>query len=316
MNILILSSGRRVELVNLFSKTLTEMKVNGKIICADSSNLAPALYYSDKAILIPNIFDKNYIDTIIKVCNDEKIAIVIPTIDTELLILSQNREKIELHTKAKVLISNIEDVKICRDKIVFGTYLKNHGFNTPYIYSSEEIANNSVVFPAFIKPKSGSSSIGAFSINNKEQLSAYINIIPDFMIQEYISGDEYTVDAFLDFSSKVITVVPRLRLSTRSGEISKGKIVKDKHIISEVKRLLNTFNFIGHVTIQLKLDKGTISFIEINPRFGGGAPMSIEAGANSCSNIVKILNNEELEYNENYTDGLIFLRYDQSIFIK
>jgi carbamoyl-phosphate synthase large subunit len=62
----------------------------------------------------------------------------------------------------------------------------------------------------------------------------------------------------------------------------------------------------------MKTKKG-IEYIEINPRFGGGAPMSIQSGADSCENSYRLLMGERLEYNENYRDNIIFLRFDYSI---
>ena len=61
--------------------------------------------------------------------------------------------------------------------------------------------------------------------------------------------------------------------------------------------------------------KEGIKYIEINPRFGGGAPMSIKAGANSCVNLYKLLNNEQLNYNENYRDNISFFRFDDAIMV-
>src|SRR5690606_37824323 len=123
------------------------------------------------------------------------------------------------------------------------------------------------------------------------------------------------IDIFLDFNSNPITIVPRLRLATRSGEISKGLIVKNRQIIDTIKYLLDKFKFIGHITIQLKIAK-EIKIIEINPRFGGGAPMSIAAGADSCENLYRLLMGEQLSYNEDYEDDVYFLRYDSSIKVK
>mgnify|MGYP003310279869 CR=1 FL=1 len=107
--------------------------------------------------------------------------------------------------------------------------------------------------------------------------------------------------------------VPRQRIATRSGEIIKGRIVKDREIIENVKRLLEVLKPIGQITIQcMKTDDG-IKYIEINPRFGGGAPMSITAGANSCENLYRLLMGQQLEYNEEYKENLLFLRFDSSI---
>ena len=180
------------------------------------------------------------------------------------------------------------------------------------MYTSEELKGD-IEFPLFIKPKSGSSSINAFKVNNKKELSIYMDIIQDPIVQEFIEGEEYTVDVFLDFEGNVITIVPRLRIATRGGEISKGKIIKDREIINDIKRLMKVLKPIGHITVQLMKTQRGIEYIEINPRFGGGAPMSIQSGADSCENLYRLMMGEKLEYNENYRENIMFLRFDKSI---
>ena len=136
------------------------------------------------------------------------------------------------------------------------------------------------------------------------------------IIQERIEGNEYTVDVCMDFEGNVISIVPRIRIATRSGEISKGKIDKNNHVIEDVKRLMQTLKPIGHITVQCFLTKdNVIKYIEINPRFGGGAPMSFYAGANSPEFLLRMLNGEELSYYEGFQDGLVFSRFDDSILI-
>lgn len=119
----------------------------------------------------------------------------------------------------------------------------------------------------------------------------------------------------MDFAGEVITVVPRIRLSVRGGEIAKGKIVRNRYIIDDAIRMMELLKPIGHVTIQcIKLEnKSEIRYIEINPRFGGGAPMSIKSGADSCESLYRLLRGERLSYNEDYRDNLTFLRFDGSI---
>ncbi|NLM44842.1 MAG: ATP-grasp domain-containing protein [Clostridiales bacterium] len=311
-NVLILSAGRRVELVQSFQRAAKKLNIRSNIVAGDCSNTAPALYFADKYYILPRISSPVYIDSIIDVCNKENIALIIPTIDTDLLLLSDKKRYIESKTKATVLISSNEVVRICRDKINTQKFLEDNNFKVPKMYTSEELKGD-IEFPLFIKPKSGSSSINAFKVNNKQELSIYMRIIQEPIVQEFIEGEEYTVDVFLDFESNVITIVPRLRIATRSGEISKGKIIKDREIINDVKRLMDVLKPIGHITVQLMKTKRGIEYIEINPRFGGGAPMSIQSGADSCENLYRLLMGEKLEYNENYRDNIIFLRFDNSI---
>jgi len=312
-NILILSAGRRVELVQSFQKAAKRLNLKSNVVAGDCSETAPAIYFADRKAILPRINEDNYIDEIINVCKREDIRIVIPTIDTDLLILSEERERIESESGAVVLISSNEVVTICRDKINTQKFLEENGFKIPKMYSEEELDSGELEFPLFIKPKSGSSSINTFKVNNIEELATYRSLIKEPIVQDFMEGKEFTVDVFLDFDGNLITVVPRLRIATRSGEISKGKIIKDREIIEDIKRLVEVLKPIGHITVQLmKTNKG-IEYIEINPRFGGGAPMSIQSGADSCENLYRLLMGENLEYNENYRHNIMFFRFDNSI---
>jgi len=312
-NILILSAGRRVELVQSFQKAAKTLNIKSNVVAGDCSETAPAIYFADRKAILPRINEDNYIDEIINVCKREDIKLVIPTIDTDLLLLSEERDRIESESGAVVLISSTEVISICRDKIITQKFLEENGFKIPKMYSEEELDSGELEFPLFIKPKSGSSSINTFKVNNIEELATYRSLIKEPIVQDFMEGKEFTVDVFLDFDGNLITVVPRLRMATRSGEISKGRIIKDREIIEDIKRLVEVLKPIGHITVQLmKTNKG-IEYIEINPRFGGGAPMSIQSGADSCENLYRLLMGENLEYNENYRDNIMFFRFDNSI---
>jgi carbamoyl-phosphate synthase large subunit len=312
-NILILSAGRRVELVNRFKSAIENLELKGKIIAGDCSDLAPALYFADEKIILPRVDSGKYINAIIDVCKEFSVDLVVPTIDTELLLLSEYKKEIELKGKCKLLISSNKVIEICRDKILTQKYLEDKGFGIPKMFSYEDIVDED--FPLFIKPKSGSSSIDAYKLESMSDLNNYIKMVNDPIIQEFAEGEEYTVDVFVDFDGNIITIVPRLRIATRSGEIAKGRIVKDPLIINDVKILINELKPIGHITVQLMKTSDGIKYIEINPRFGGGAPMSIDSGANSCENLLKLMCGKRLSYNENYRDNVTFLRFDSSICI-
>lgn len=313
INILVLSAGKRVELINCFKKASKNLKIESKIIAVDISELAPALYFADKSYIIPRIGKEGYIEEIIRICNAENIKLIVPTIDTELLILSENKEKIEKETKAKILVSSKEVISICRDKRNTQKFFEENKFGVPRLITDNDIKENKIKFPLFMKPINGSSSINTFKINNIKELLFFKEYIKDPMIQEMVVGEEYTVDAFLDFNANIITIVPRKRIAIRGGEILKGKIEKDRTIIKDVKKVLEVLKPIGQITIQLIKTNEGIRYIEINPRFGGGAPMSISVGADSCENLYRLLMGETLEYNENYEDNVTILRFDNSI---
>lgn len=313
-NILILSVGRRVELVSCFRGAAKKLNIKSIIVGCDCQETAPALYFSDKIYIMPKISDPLYVDSIIDACNQNDISLIVPTIDTDLLLLSRKREEIENRTTAKLLISDEHVIEVCSNKTKTQTFLEANDFKVAHMYTEEELTRPmELAYPLFIKPQDGSSSINAFKVNSAEELHIYKKLVKKPLVQAFVEGEEFTVDAFMDFNSNIITIVPRLRMATRSGEISKGRIIKDREIINEVKRLLTVLKPIGHITVQCIKSKRSVKFIEINPRFSGGAPMSIASGADSCENLYKLLIGEKLAYNEQYTENLMFLRFDNSI---
>lgn len=315
INVLILSAGRRVELIERFRRAKEQLNIDGTIVAVDISASAPAVHFADTYYLIPRIDAPDYIDAVIDVCRRERISLIVPTIDTELLKLSDYREQIESLTGAKLLLSRPEVIRICRDKNNTQAFFTRNGFGVPHQLTQREIAQGDYSFPLFIKPKDGSSSINAFKVENEEQLEFFLRYVKEPMVQEFMVGTEYSVDVFCDFDSRPITIVPRVRVAVRGGEIAKGIVQKDRDIINDVTRLLDVLKPIGPITVQcMKTDRG-VQYIEINPRFGGGAPMSIDAGADSCANLYRLLSGEQLCYNEDYADGRMFVRFDSSIML-
>lgn len=314
MKILFTSVGRRVELIQAFKNAAKNLKVNLEIYGADITDSAPALYFCDHTVIVPKIKDGNYIPTLIKICKEEKIDALIPTIDTDLLLLSQHKNDFG---NTIVVISDEDKVAICRDKRYTADYFNSLGLNSPH--PVDDYKNYKEGFPAFIKPKDGSSSIFAYKVENKEELIAYAHQVPDYIIQPFISGTEYTVDIFCDFEGDPIYITPRIRLAVRSGEVLKTEIRQDDSIINEMKELVKDYKPCGQITVQLIKDSETNKnyYIEINPRFGGGAPLSIKAGADSAESMLRLLNGEKLCYQDKKAeDGAIFSRFDQSVRVK
>lgn len=315
INTLFLSAGRRVELVKSFKTAMKEIGITGSIIAVDLQKDAPALFFADERLSIRPIKEDGYIDDIIDICNRKDINLIIPTIDTELEILSKNKNYIEKNTNAKIMVSDERVINIIRNKFKTYEFLKSNGFNTPKVITEEDLIDKNYKFPLFIKPLNGSSSISNFKINNEHELNFFKQYVPNPIIQEFAEGEEYCVDIFTDFDSNPITIVPKLRTASRTGEISKGKIIKDKNIIELMKRLVDILKPIGEINVDCMVSNQGISIIEINGRFAGGAPMSFKAGANSPLNLYKLIMGEKLEYNEDYKDEFTVLRFDESVSI-
>ena len=240
MKILFTSVGRRVELIQAFRSAAKRLAVDITIIGADLVTDAPALYFCDEHLQVVRISDPLYIPNLVEYCAENKIDCLIPTIDTDLNLLAINKHKFEA-VGTKVLISAVDKVKLCRDKNYTADYFISLGLKSPRPVNSvekfeEAMMQGQVSFPAFIKPKDGSSSIDAYKVNNLEDLNVYAQKIGDYIIQPFISGREYTVDIFGDYEGNPVFITPRERLAVRSGEVLKTRITQDHKMIEEMKR--------------------------------------------------------------------------------
>jgi carbamoyl-phosphate synthase large subunit len=311
-NILVLSSGRRVELIQLLKKSLNKIGLNGIVVGADASLLSPALYFADKHVVIPKVSDETYTSKLVELIKRYNISLVVPTIDTELMLLSSNKKVIEQQTKAVVMISDEGVIRLFSDKKDSITALKNLGFNVPKSFQ----LNDSIHFPVFIKPRYGSSSIGALKVSSEIQLKGMIELYGEMIIQENLIGKEFTIDCVVSKKGIPTLIVPRERISTRSGEVLQGRVVKYPLLIGIAKKVLAQFSFYGPITIQGILVDDVFYVIEVNPRLGGGVPMSVLAGASILEDLILDATGQEVDYHEDYRDGAVFLRYDQSIEVK
>ena len=313
IRILFTGTGRRVELLQAFKNAALCLNVKMKIYGADMAGATPALAYCDYTRKICAMKDEDYIPQLLEICSRDEIDLVIPTIDTDLLVLSRNTDKFK-EIGTRVLISSPEMIALCRDKNYTSDFFESCSLKAPKPVNDYRMYKGE--YPCFIKPKDGSSSIDAYKVNTESELAMYADKIGDYIIQPFIEGKEYTVDIFCDFDGNPIYITPRERIAVRSGEVLKTRIELDKTIIEESRRVIQRFKPCGPMTVQLirQNTTGDDYYIEINPRFGGGAPLSIKAGADSATAILKLLQGEKLEYNEAAArDGEVYSRFDQSI---
>ena len=313
--ILFTGVGRRVELMQAFRQAANDLNLAVKLYGADMDETAPALVFCDYQRNVCSMRDKEYITQLLNICQADQIDLLIPTIDTDLQVLSQNEERFAA-IGTKVLVSKPDKISVCRDKNQTGAFLESCGLKEPETVN--DYRSYLGMYPCFIKPKDGSSSINAFKVKDESELKVYAEKIKDYIVQPFIEGQEYTVDIFCDYEGNPIYITPRIRLSVRSGEVLKTKIAMDERIIRECEQLISKFKPCGPLTVQLIRQNvtGEDYYIEINPRFGGGAPLSMKAGARSAEAVLKILSGQTAGYMDEIDDGAVYSRFDQSVRIK
>lgn len=315
-NILITSAGKRVALTRYFKETLNRFYPDAKVFTTDMNpEMAPAGYVSDGCFKVPRVIDDSYPDLLLEICDKHSIGMVIATIDTELLILADLKE-VFANSGVNVIVSDRSFVELCRDKRNTGSFFESHSIRVP-----REVDKYHPTFPLFAKPYDGSLSTNLHYIKTAADLTPEILNDPKLLFMEYVDKSvykEFTVDMYYGKDNRVKCIVPRERIEIRAGEINKGRAVKNEIMCFLKDKLGYIEGCVGCICVQLffnPVDHDIVG-IEINPRFGGGYPLTYMAGGNFPELLIKeYFLNENVEYSDKWTDGMLMLRYDDAIYV-
>ncbi len=277
--------------------------------------LAPAMHHVDKRHILPRLSDPSYIAKLLNVARRNRIDMIIPTIDFELDLLSQSRETFA-QFGCRVVVSSPAVIDICSDKVLTFNALKKNKIDTPATWTFDEIMQRKRHrFPYHMKPRAGSAGKGNYRIEIADELRVLGRRVENPILQEFVDGVEHTMDVYTGFDGVPRCAVPRKRLEVRTGEVSKAIVVKDRRVMDvglAVARALG--ECCGVVTVQCMITKrGRIRVIEMNPRFGGGVPLAIHAGADFPRWLMAEHLGRRVKIGESFRDGLTMLRYDQSV---
>lgn len=319
MNILILSAGTRNKVVQYFKK---ELVGKGKVIATDCSNLAPAIYEADKYYIVPRITANNYIDIILDICKKEEIDTLISLIDPELSLIAKNVERFK-GIGVKPIISDYNKVEMCFDKYEMYKFLINNNFKTPKSYIDkekflEDLEKGEITFPVFVKPVRGSASININKINNKEELDVIWKQSDNLIIQEFMNGQEYGSDVYIDMlSNEPVAIFTKKKIKMRAGETDKSVSVKDETLFNLIKDFVKKAGFKGIIDIDIFEIDGEYYISEVNPRFGGGYPHAYECNVNVPKMIINNINGIENEKQiGNYEENIYMMKYNEVKIIK
>lgn len=130
MNILFTGVGRRIELLQAFRNAALVLCKKIKIYGADMALTAPALAYCNFIRKTVAMKDAGYIENLLQICADDQIDLLIPAIDTDLLVLSENKEQFEA-IGTRVMVSAPEKIRICRDKNNTSQFFIDCGLHAP-----------------------------------------------------------------------------------------------------------------------------------------------------------------------------------------
>lgn len=316
-NILFCSVGRRAKLLMNFRESMNGC---GKIVATDLSPVAPALFFADETHLVPRIDDPKYFDNILEICEKSDIKAITTVIDPEIEILAKHRE--ELVAKGVLpLCPAAWTAHLCFDKYEMFKYLHSKGVRTVLTYNSleglkEGLDKGEVSFPVFMKPVTGSGSVGIGKVNSWEEAEAKFNDGKfTYIIQELMTGGDCDADVYVDcISHKAVAAFSKKKIESRIGGASKTISFKDPKLFEFIGEVCSVLELNGPCDMDFFIKDGEYYLSEINPRFGGAYLHAYGAGVDF---IRLILNNIHGIENESiigqYDEDVIMLMYDDVV---
>ena len=289
-----------------------------KILATDISYEAAGLYRAHKFSLVPKPTSKEYLKSVVDLCNRNKIQVLFIGSDVELPVLCKNKEYIENKTGTVIITSQLHIVEMCRDKYKTNEFLKENNLNSIPTCMHNELDDflKDHKFPLVVKPREGFGSKLFQIVNSIEELEFAIKAITQIgwkpMIQKYLHGDsnEYTTGLTLGRDKNQIMSNITLKKILKHGQTYKAfidKYPKVTKVCNQIAKQLKTF---GPLNIQsrIDMDDNQVKIIEINPRFSASGPMRTVAGVNEPDIMVRnVLFNEDVKPQDH--KSLVCFRY-------
>ena len=287
-----------------------------QVIPLDADPLAAGLYYGKEiGHVIPYAKEERFISQLLDICKKEKISLLFPGMDAELMKLSVNREKFR-EVGTEVIVSRPEIIDIADNKLHTYEKLTALGINVPKTIDLIDFSSEELSFPFIIKQKiGGARSNNVFLIKDEVAFENFLKIHDKFkdkfVAQEYLDGDEYTCGSVtLDGSCNGVIVMRRI---LRNGDTYKSFSERNLIIEDFVKKICNKIEPFGACNIQLKINNEVPFVFEINARCSGTTASRTLCGFNEPKMIAdKILKNIQPSFE---IKEITVLRYWEEIIV-
>jgi carbamoyl-phosphate synthase large subunit len=327
VTVLVSSAGRRVELLRGFQRALAAIGADpGRVLATDCSWYSSAFHAADDAFLVPRLDEPDIVPRLVELCLKHDIDLIVPTIDTEMPMWVAHRDQFD-EIGTTIALSDDDVVTIAGDKQRTHDWLVAHGFPTVgQTTPAAALADPGAwTFPLMVKPRFGSAGLGVGLVRDAEELALVArrgHELGEIVVQQVAPGAEHTIDLLADRDGRCVCAVPRRRIEVRAGEVSKGVTVRSGVLEDLAARLCEALpGAYGALNVQVFVDGDSdepdgLAVIEINARFGGGFPLSLEAGADFPRWMLEeLLGLPSTASHDAWRSGMVMLRYDAAVFV-
>lgn len=315
------------------------------ITAADANPEASGRFLCENFELIPKASDPDFIDVILRICEEKQINIIFPLVTKELFHFAKNKTRFQA-LGIKVIVSDEEPLNLANNKRKLYEHLQSHQIAVPEFYKVNTVAEFKEAAskldyphkPFCFKPSVGNGSRGfrivSRSVDEFDLLFHHkpnvtfmsfekaIEILesqsfPELLVTEYLPGEEYTVDTIIK-NGKPFIILPRLRSQMRDGISIGGTFVNEPEIINYCKQIIESIPLHGPIGIQVKKAvDGSFKILEVNPRIQGTSVAAMGLKINLP--LIAVMQEFDMEIDFMPTEiawGTKFLRYYEEVFYK
>ncbi|MBS2551900.1 ATP-grasp domain-containing protein [Catenulispora sp. NL8] len=246
-----------------------------RTVAVDCDASAAGLTLGSASAVVPPARDPKFVDALCEIAVSQGADAIVSTVAEELLELGTRAEDLAGEGIA-VWVPSRAAVGQCCDKAVFAAVLTEAGIATP----ATGFVASDVSGPWIVKPRFGRGSRDVYPCDSLDEVVWALRRVQEPIVQTRLSGREFTVDALVDRQGLFAGGVPRWRLETRGGISTKGETFADDRVLMGVAAVLDAVGLRGVACVQgFVTDEDEVVFVECNPRFSGGLPLSLAAGA-------------------------------------
>lgn len=281
----------------------------------DLDELNATKAFVDAFVRVPPANDPAFVDACLHAAREHRIDLFVPIIvEREFLPVLDAVERFA-SLGCTVAVPEREIVLTAGDKLAFAQFLERHGIAGPktVAYRPE---GPFVGFPAYLKPRRGSGSVGTQRVANQAMLREAASGREDLIVQEAVDGTEFTVDCFAAEPGRVVAAVPRERIAIKAGVSVKGRTYRHGAIEGIAADVVARSGIAGPANVQGMLrDDGSFSIVEMNPRFSGTLALTTAAGINFATLLLDRYEGKPLpDLRGKHRAGVTMMRYWSEVF--
>ncbi len=265
-----------------FLRAVASMEVT--LFAADIDPLAAGLYLvpHGQRLLIPRADHPDFVPTLLAMCEHYGIDVLVPTVDTELLPVSNARVAFAQRGVA-VMVAKASALRTCLDKAALMNAAAAVMPTPRTAIVTPALDRSCWPLPALAKPRQGAGGRGIVLVSNPADWDR-VPTDGSYLVQTFLPGTEYSVDVLATPSGTPLIAVPRARLKVDSGVAVAARTVHDESLQRAAMDIVAALGLGWVSNVQLRRDPdGCARLLEINPRFPGTMPLTIAAGVDMPS---------------------------------